>query len=288
MLRKSPPSLSGSSLSARRTTDLLLPDAPDRDALVTRLRLAGCVFAEDEADVLLSTATTQHDLEDMIRQRVRGLPLEQILGWAEFAGLRIGIEPGVFVPRQRTLLLLRYALRLAPARPVVVELCCGSAAVSVALASRLQGVELYATDIDPAAVRCARRNLVDVIPPASVFEGDLYDPLPPSLSGQVDLLLANAPYVPTESIALMPPEARLYEPRVALDGGADGLDVHRRIAASATHWLAPHGHLLLETSRNQAAGSVTAFERSGLVAHVVSSAELDATIVIGRLATAHL
>jgi release factor glutamine methyltransferase len=171
---------------------------------------------------------------------------------------------------------------------VVVELCCGSAAVSLALASRLQGVELYATDIDPAAVRCARRNFVDVTPPAAVFEGDLYDPLPPSLSGRVDLLLANAPYVPTESIALMPPEARLYEPRVALDGGADGLDVHRRIAASATHWLAPHGHLLVETSRNQAAGSVTAFERYGLVAHVVSSDELDATIVIGRPATAHL
>ena len=160
--------------------------------------------------------------------------------------------------------------------------------LSVALASTLQGVELYATDIDPAAVRCARRNLVDLTPPASVFEGDLYDPLPPSLSGRVDLLLANAPYVPTESIALMPPEARLYEPRVALDGGADGLDVHRRIAAGATHWLAPHGHLLVETSRNQAPGSVAAFERCGLVAHVVSSDELDATIVIGRLATAHL
>jgi release factor glutamine methyltransferase len=237
--------------------------------------------------VLLTAATTQDDLENMIRQRVQGIPLELIVGWAEFAGLRIGIEPGVFVPRQRTRLLLRHALRLAPAQPVIVELCCGSAAVSVALASILEGVELYATDIDPAAVRCARRNLIDVTPPASVFEGDLYDPLPSSLAGRVDVLLANAPYVPTESIALMPPEARLYEPLVALDGGTDGLDVHRRIAAGATHWLAPHGHLLVETSRNQAAGSLTAFERYGLTAQVVSSDELDATIVIGRLATAH-
>ena len=198
--------------SARRTTELLLPNAPDREALVTRLRLAGCVFAEDEAE---RAAQRCHNAARSRRYdpatRDTGLPLEQIVGWAEFAGLRIGIEPGVFVPRQRTLLLLRHALRLAPARPVVVELCCGSAAISVALASTLQGVELYATDIDPAAVRCARRNLVDVTPPASVFEGDLYDPLPPSLSGRVDLLLANAPYVPTESIALMPPEARLYE-----------------------------------------------------------------------------
>jgi release factor glutamine methyltransferase len=237
--------------------------------------------------VLLAAATTQHNLEGMIRQRVQGVPLELIVGWAEFAGLRIGIEPGVFVPRQRTRLLLRQALRLAPAQPVVVELCCGSAAVSVVLASTLDGVELYATDIDPAAVRCARRNLADVTLPASVLEGDLYDPLPSSLAGRVDLLLANAPYVPTESIALMPPEARLYEPLVALDGGTDGLDLHRRIAAGATHWLAPHGHLLVETSRNQAVGSVAAFERYGLVARVVSSDELDATVVIGRLATAH-
>jgi release factor glutamine methyltransferase len=118
-----------------------------------------------------------------------------------------------------------------------------------------------------------------------VFDGDLYDPLPSSLAGRIDLLLANAPYVPTESIALMPPEARLYEPRIALDGGTDGIDVHRRIAQSAGRWLTPQGHLLVETSRAQAAGTVAAFERHGLVAEVVSSDELDATVVIGQLAT---
>ena len=144
------------------------------------------------------------------------------------------------------------------------------------------GVELYATDIDPAAVRCARRNLAD-LSPAGVLQGDLYAPLPPSLTGRVDVLLANAPYVPTDSIALMPPEARLYEPRIALDGGPDGLDVHRRIASDAIRWLAPHGHLLVETSRSQAPGSVAAFQRGGLAAEVVSSEELDATIVIGWL-----
>ena len=271
----------------RRTTDLRLHDAPDREALVSRLRQAGCVFAEDEADVLLSTASTRVNLEHMVRQRVAGLPLEQIVGWAEFAGLRIGVQPGVFVPRQRTQLLLRHAVQLAPPRPVVVELCCGSAALSLALATTLEGVELYATDIDRAAVRCAERNLAHLTPPARVLHGDLYEPLPPALAGRVDLLLANAPYVPTESIALMPPEARLYEPRVALDGGADGLDVQRRIAAAATRWLAPHGHVLVETSRSQAAGTVAAFERHGLAADVVISDELDATVVIGSLPTAH-
>jgi release factor glutamine methyltransferase len=129
--------------------------------------------------------------------------------------------------------------------------------------------------------------LAHLTPPARVLHGDLYQPLPPALAGRVDLLLANAPYVPTESIALMPPEARLYEPRVALDGGADGLDVQRRIAADATRWLAPHGHLLVETSRSQAAGTVAAFERHGLAADVVISDALDATVVIGSLPTAH-
>jgi release factor glutamine methyltransferase len=84
----------------------------------------------------------------------------------------------------------------------------------------------------------------------------------------------------------MPPEARLYEPRVALDGGADGLDVQRRIAADATHWLAPHGHLLVETSRSQAADSVAILQRHGLATEVVISDELDATAVIGRLPVA--
>jgi release factor glutamine methyltransferase len=248
--------------------------------------MAGCVFAEEEAEVLLTSATNPNDLEQMVLRRTRGVPLEHIVEWAEFAGLRIAVEPGVFVPRRRTELLLRHALRLAPPQPVVVELCCGSAALSRALALTLEQVELYAVDVDPTAVRCARRNLADLPDPAGVFQGDLYEPLPRALAGRVDLLLANAPYVPTGSIDLMPPEARLHEPWTALDGGQDGLDVHRRIAAGATHWLAPEGRLLVESSRSQAAGSVAAFECHGLTTEVVTSDELDATVVIGWLPAA--
>ena len=248
--------------------------------LAERLRDAGCVFAEEEADLLLTAATTPDNLEKMVRQRVRGVPLEQILGWAEFAGLRIAVEPGVFVPRRRTELILRQALVFAPPQPVVVELCCGSAALGLVLASTLQQVELYATDIDPAAVRCARRNLAGLTGSAEVLEGDLYEPLPQSLAGQVDLLLANAPYVPTGSIELLPPEARLYEPRLALDGGVDGLDLLRRIIAEARRWLAPDGRLLVESSRSQAPQCVAACERHGLAAQIVISDELDATVVL--------
>jgi release factor glutamine methyltransferase len=285
VLRKLRPSLRGSLPSARRTTDPPLTEPPNRAVLVERLRTAGCVFAEDEVDVLLASARTPIELEDMVQQRVAGWPLEQIVGWAEFAGLRVAVDPGVFVPRRRTELLLRHALILAPSRPVVVELCCGSAALSLALASALPDSELYAVDIDPAAVRCATRNLARLsTTTAQVRQGDLYEPLPALLTGQVDVLLANAPYVPTDSISFMPPEARLYEPRLALDGGPDGLDVQRRIASGATRWLAPDGHLLVETSGGQAAESVAILERHGLATWVVTSNELDATVVIGRLA----
>ena len=151
--------------------------------------------------------------------------------------------------------------------------------MGAALVAALDRVELHAVDIDPAAVRCARRNVAAA--GGRVYEGDLYEPLPAALRGRVDLLVANAPYVPTEAIGLLPPEARLHEPRVALDGGADGLDVLRRVAAAAPRWLAPGGHLLVETSERQAPRTVEAVARSGLIPRVASSEELDATVVIG-------
>jgi len=143
----------------------------------------------------------------------------------------------------------------------------------------LDRAELYAVDIDPAAVRCARRNLT--ASGGRVYEGDLYQPLPSSLRGRVVILLANVPYVPTDAVRTLPPEARLHEARLALDGGPDGLDVLRRVAAAAPFWLAPGGHLLIETSERQAQGAAEAFALAGLTTRVVSSADLNATVVIG-------
>ena len=269
------------------------PSSLSLPVVVLRLRAAGCVFAEDEARLLVSGARTPSHLAEMVDRRVAGLPLEQILGWAEFCGLRIVLEPGVFVPRRRTEFLVSQAITLAgqsaagpsTARPqTVVDLCCGSGAVGGALAARLEGIELHAADVDPAAVRCARRNVAAV--GGHVYEGDLYEPLPAALRGRVDLLTVNAPYVPTEAIRLMPPESRRYEARVALDGGADGLDVQRRVAAAAPMWLAPGGHLLVETSERQASRTREVLARVGLVSWVASSDELDATVVIGTRTSA--
>jgi release factor glutamine methyltransferase len=259
----------------------VLLDVALLDDLVARLRAAGCVFAEDEAGLLLESAASAAELEALLGRRVGGEPLEQVLGWAAFRGLRIAVEPGVFVPRRRTQLLVQEAVAVAgPARPlVVIDLCCGSGAIGVAVAHVLGGVQLHAADVDPAAVRCARRNVGPV--GGQVHEGDLYAALPTALRGRVDLLLANAPYVPTGAVALMPPEARDHEPRTALDGGADGLDVQRRVIAGALGWLAPSGAVLIESSIHQAAGTAAALIAAGLVPRTVHDEELDATVVIG-------
>jgi release factor glutamine methyltransferase len=256
------------------------------DDVIARLRAAGCVFAEDEARLLVAAASGPGELRAMTERRAAGMPLEHVVGWAEFRGLRIAVGPGVFVPRRRTEFLVGQAVagwqadRRDPGRPaVVLDLCCGSGAVGVAVADGLGGAELYAADVDPGAVAWARRN----VGPAGgqVFEGDLFGPLPDALRGRVDILAVNVPYVPTGEIALLPAEAREHEPRVALDGGADGLAVLRRVAGAAAGWLAPGGRLLTEASERQAAAAAGILAGGGLVTEVVSDEELGATVVTG-------
>ncbi len=366
--------------------------SPDIDDLVPRLRAAGCVFAEDEAALLVEAATSSSELDALVAQRVSGTPLEHLLGWAEFRGLRVAVAPGVFVPRQRTGFLVEQAVSLValdsvvPGRLsgvtgqsrtenpsatrqdrtdnpsatrqdradnpsatgqdrtgnsstarrnraesndvdnvaagrgtatntsgrvaerhtgaprldgsatgcgdgpdtlhrayVVVDMCCGCGALGLATATELSArgipVELVASDVDPAAVACARRNLAPL--GASVYQGDLFAPLPSNLAGHVDILLANVPYVPTDGIAEMPPEARDYEPHTALDGGPDGLDIFRRVAAAAPHWLAPGGRLLVESSREQLPAATEILTHQRLTPTIAESDELYATIVIG-------
>jgi release factor glutamine methyltransferase len=223
----------------------------------------------------------------MVSIRVAGLPLEQVIGWAEFCGLRILIAPGVFVPRRRSEFLVAQAIAVSNsiagprslASTVVLDMCCGSGAVGLAVASALGQADLHAADVDAHAVRCASANLA----PHSghVYQGDLYGPLPTTLRGGVDLLIANAPYVPTSEIRFLPAEARLHEPLVALDGGADGVAIQRRVAAGAPYWLAPGGHLLIETSQRQAPLTAAAVTGAGLTARVAADDDLGAAVVIG-------
>lgn len=249
---------------------------PDPDpAVVAALRAAGCVFAEDEARLLTESARSPGELAALVTRRVAGEPLEPLLGFAEFDGLRVHVEPGVFVPRRRTEFLATRAAELIAAGDAALDLCCGAGAIGAVLAARVPGADVYAADVDPVAVRCARVTLGS----ERVFQGDLFDALPVGLRGRFAVIAVNAPYVPTDAIALMPPEARLHEPSVALDGGSDGLAVHSRIAAAAPAWLRRGGTLLIETSDKQAERTAALFAAAGLRATVESDAELDATIV---------
>jgi release factor glutamine methyltransferase len=250
-----------------------------RGQAIAQLRAAGCVFAEDEADVLIAAARDDITLTAMVGRRAGGEPLEQVVGYADFCGVRVRLRPGVFVPRARSELLVR--LGAAELRPdaVVVDLCCGSGALGLAVRRRVPGVTLHAADLDPVAVACALDNLAD---PGRVHHGDLFAALPAELCGRIDLLLANVPYVTTRHLPFLPAEARDHEPRSALDGGDDGLAVFRSVAAGAARWLAPGGLLISEITEAQTAAAATAVDGNGLTATIVTDDDLDARAIVAR------
>ncbi len=257
-----------------------------RAATAARLRTAGCVFAEREADLLIQETAGDADLERRVTRRAEGEPLEHVLGWAEFGGLRIAVGPGVFVPRRRTEFLARAALARIPTggdSPVVVDLCCGAGALGAFLAGARPDVVLHAADVDERAVRYAERNLgvgTDLVRgSALVHRGDLFDALPPAIRGAVDVLVVNLPYVPTDAIGLLPPEARLHEPRTALDGGPDGLDVFRRVVAEAPEWLRTGGCLLVELDERQVEPAAGSARRAGLAIDVLEDQDADVTVL---------
>lgn len=244
--------------------------------LSARLREAGCVFAEDEARLLMREAGSSATLDRWLLRRCAGEPLEVLLGWAEFWGLRVAVAPGVFVPRRRTEGLVRATLEVAPPDGVVVDVCTGTGAVALALAHERPDLDLYAADLHPAAVRCARDNLHGS---AQVIMSDLLASLPVDLRGRVDVVTANVPYVPTGDLDLLPVEARDHEPGSAHDGGEDGLDVLRRVVREARAWMAPAGEVLLEVSRHQQAAARFAIATAGLSPRVALSDD-DGTVVV--------
>lgn len=246
---------------------------------MARLRAAGCAFAEQEAEVLLETAGSADALDTLLERRLNGEPLELVVGWVEFDGLRLAVQPGVFVPRRRSALLVEEAVRYLGPGAVLVDLGCGAGGLAAAVLHRIPTVEVYAVDLDPRAVACARRNL----PRHRVFCGDLYAGLPSRLRGHLTAVLANVPYVPTGAIASMPREARDYEPRLALDGGPDGLDVQRRVIAEAPRWLAPGGHLFIETGLDQLAATEAELRAADFAVRSRVEDEIGGVVVRGTL-----
>jgi len=253
------------------------------DPLAARLRAVGCVFAEEEAAVLAQAAPDELALRELVRRRAGGEPLEQVVGYADFCGIRVRLRPGVFVPRVRSEHLVHRATEAArtAAAPVVVDLCCGSGALGLAVRRHVPGIDLYAADIEPAAVACARYNFGS--DRDRVYQGDLFDALPARLNGRVDVLLANVPYVASRHIELLPAEARDHEPRTALDGGDDGLDVFRAVVSAAPRWLSPGASVLSEITEAQADAAIAAVRAAGLASDVTYDEDLEATVIAGRL-----
>ena len=191
-----------------------------------RLRAAGCVFAEDEAALLVGEFAGDA-LENAVTRRIAGEPFELVLGFVEFAGLRLAVAPGVFVPRRRTELVARLAIEALPAGRQLADLCCGVGAIAALVATRRPDAVVVAADISPRAVDVATRNLAPSGATALVAD------MGAGLHGLFDVITACPPYVPSDEIAFMPREAREYEPRVALDGGPDGTDLQAAVFTAA-------------------------------------------------------
>lgn len=228
------------------------------DEVTAQLRAAGCVFAEDEADILRETAGDDAGhLARLVRARADGAPLEPLVGWVEFAGRRLSVGPGVFVPRQRTLRLLDLVLselgRLPSARTrTFVEAFAGVAPLAAVVSSELPDVRVLACEQDPAALPHATANLAGR---GAVVPSDVLTGLPDTHRGHVDVIAAVPPYVPDDDLGLLPREARDHEPASALSGGPDGLRWIRALIDEASDWIQPGGLLLVELSDHQLAAA---------------------------------
>jgi release factor glutamine methyltransferase len=235
------------------------PTSDERMRVIRALAEGGCVAPSAEADALLNASTAGVGrIDELIARRLHGEPMAWITGSVRFCGAPIRIDHGVFVPRPHTEPLARRAVSLLPPTGIAVDLCTGSGAVAAVLGWARPQATVVATDVDPVAVACARRNGVHAL------VGDLDEPLPPSLCGRVDVMTAVVPYVPAEELHLLPRDVLANEPRRALDGGRGGTTVLVRAAEAAARWLRDGGSVLLELGGDQAREVATTLTDVGL------------------------
>ena len=219
----------------------------DRVSVTQMLTEAGCIAACEEADELIQAAGGDPDvLDDLVSRRTHGEPIAWLTGAVTFCGVELFVAPGVYVPRWQTEPLARRAVTLLPPAGVAADLCTGAGAIAAVLAAGVPTARVLATELDVNAVQCARRNGVEV------FEGFLDDPLPRELERRVDVMTAVVPYVPTDSLRLLPRDVQAFEPRLALDGGVDGQELLAAVVRRSARWLTPGGWLLLELGGDQA------------------------------------
>ena len=219
---------------------------PGRDALSSRLEAAGCIAPDEEADELMEAAGGDQDLLGRLAaRRVAGEPLAWVIGSVNFAGCRVRVQPGVYVPRWQTEALVHRAIELLPPQGMAADLCTGSGAIAMALARARPGARVVGSEVDPLACACAAGNGIEVYP------GDLAEPLPLELWGHFDVVIAVVPYVPSDMVAYLPREVREYEPCLALDGGPGGTRVLEQAVWAGATLLREGGTLLLELGGDQ-------------------------------------
>jgi release factor glutamine methyltransferase len=252
----------------------------DRETITALLAAAGCIAPAEEADELISSAAGDQDvLAAIVGRRTDGEPLAWLTGSMTFADVTLIVEPGVYVPRMQTEALARRAASLLPPTGVAVDLCTGAGAIAAVMAAARPRARVVATELEPTAARCARRNDVEV------FEGSLDDPLPAALKQMVDVMTAVVPYVPTDALRLLPRDVQAFEPRLALDGGTDGTDLLAEVVRRAPRWLRQGGSLLLELGGDQAQPVGRSFEEHGFAdIDVMADEDGDTRAIAGRLA----
>jgi release factor glutamine methyltransferase len=231
-----------------------------RDDVIERLRAAGSVFAEDEAELLAGD-------EALIARRIAGERLEHVLGWVDFCGLRLDVDPGVFIPRPQTEALAQQAAALQP--KIALDLFAGCGAIACVVKARNPDARVVAGELDPAAVACARRNGNRC--GVEVVESDVDAGIPAELEGRVDVLTANVPYVPTPELSFVPHRG---EPPGALDGGPEGVDWIHRVFEIAPRWLRRGGMLFVELPEDAQALELPGFT-TRICAERVLRAELQ-------------
>ena len=233
---------------------------------VRTLRAAGLATARQDAEWLLAEelgvsrldlytdppavgAAAARRYAAALARRAAHEPLQHLLGWEEFRGLRFGVGPAVLIPRPETELLVEWALEFVPPGATVCDLGTGSGCVAAAIATARPDARVLAVELSAAARAVAARNLAALA----------------GWAGAVDLIVANPPYIPTGALPALPAEVRAWEPRRALDGGSDGMAVSRRIIAGAPGVLAGGGALALEIGEGQAPPLAATMRARGFV-----------------------
>lgn len=248
------------------------------EAAAARLAAAGIEQARGDAEWLLAgilglgrgalglalgdepDATVTRAYEAAVRRRAQREPLQRILGWEEFRGLRLALTPMVLVPRPETEILVELAVALLPAaapgrRPLVVDVGTGSGCIACAIAAERPDVCVIATDQSLEPLRVARENARRLGLAARMREvtSDLLGAMG---EGCADLIVSNPPYLPSAWLSALAPEVRDHEPRAALDGGPDGLHVLGRLLAESSRTLRPGGAMVVETAGGDQAAEV--------------------------------